>query len=99
MNYLTCTYCQHQNSILTNRVIFCEQCGKKLNNNFIDWKTNNSQQSFYTYVEKELVQKKTNVQSPKIESHFLSHFIRNIKNQTLTQSQKAVISFSIILIA
>lgn len=98
MNYLTCNHCQHQNSVLTTRVVFCEHCGKKLNNNFIDWKITNSEQSFSLYVDKELAQEKIEVQSEQIKSAHKTTILQRVKHKEFTQSQRAVISFSVILL-
>ncbi|MBL0340286.1 MAG: hypothetical protein IPP71_04785 [Bacteroidetes bacterium] len=39
--FIKCTNCNHLNSFKTEFVTFCDQCGKKLKNNFQEWIKNN----------------------------------------------------------
>ncbi|WP_010134644.1 zinc ribbon domain-containing protein [Ochrovirga pacifica] len=37
MKYLNCSHCKHQNPLQSEYQIFCNNCGKKLENNFKNW--------------------------------------------------------------
>jgi hypothetical protein len=50
MNYLTCTHCQYNNPINSERTVFCKRCNKKLENNFIDWRKSKMDNSFETFL-------------------------------------------------
>jgi len=50
MNYLICNHCQYKNAVYTQRLVFCQHCHKKIENNFADWKKANPHLSFETYV-------------------------------------------------
>ncbi|MES2567020.1 MAG: hypothetical protein V4565_09155 [Bacteroidota bacterium] len=53
MNYLECNHCNFNNPINSERMVFCKECGKKINNNYTDWKKTKFDSSFQTYVAKE----------------------------------------------
>jgi hypothetical protein len=46
MHYLNCNKCRHANEVKTEYLTFCSNCGKKLENNFPDWKRKNPERSF-----------------------------------------------------
>jgi len=49
MYYLKCNSCGHLNKIESETVLFCSKCNKKLENNFRDWHSRNSDKSFEDY--------------------------------------------------
>ncbi|MBC7694523.1 MAG: hypothetical protein H7141_03660 [Burkholderiales bacterium] len=53
MNYLECNHCNFKNTITTERMVFCKECGKKIDNNFVDWKKSKFDSSFETYIARE----------------------------------------------
>ena len=46
MHFLKCNQCGHFNDIKSEYLVFCSKCGKKLNNNYPDWKKRNPDKSF-----------------------------------------------------
>ncbi len=50
MNYLICNHCQFKNSVYSERIIFCQKCQKKMDNNFLDWKKSKFNSSFNDYI-------------------------------------------------
>ncbi len=51
MYYLKCNHCGHANALRTEYVTFCESCGKKMTNNYSDWKQRHPDKSFETYAQ------------------------------------------------
>lgn len=51
MNVLICKYCYSKNTIENENVIFCSNCNKKLELNYIDWKLNHSNPDFKKFVD------------------------------------------------
>lgn len=51
IKYNTCGQCQFPNPITSERQVFCVNCNKVLNNNFVDWKKKNVNLTFSDYVE------------------------------------------------
>jgi len=49
-NHLICDNCQHKNTVNSERIVFCKNCDKKLENNYLDWKKTKFNSSFETYV-------------------------------------------------
>ncbi|WP_143307718.1 hypothetical protein [Chitinophaga vietnamensis] len=49
MKYLLCNHCQHANAIKSEYLTFCEQCGKKMANNFSDWHQSRPMADFDEY--------------------------------------------------
>ncbi len=41
MHYLACKHCMHANEVKSEYLTFCEKCGKKIQNNFMDWRKEN----------------------------------------------------------
>lgn len=56
MNYLVCNHCHFKNLINTERLVFCKECGKKINTNYTDWKKAKFDSSFETYIVSETTQ-------------------------------------------
>ena len=56
MNYLACNHCHFKNPITTERLVFCKECGKKINSNYTDWKKAKFDSSFETYIASETTQ-------------------------------------------
>ncbi len=52
MNYLKCDSCKNYNLLTSEYLVFCNHCGKKLRNNFADWKSRHPYQDFARFVEK-----------------------------------------------
>lgn len=50
MNYLICNHCNNKNAVYTPHFVFCNQCNKKIINNYTDWKKSNNQASFDDYI-------------------------------------------------
>lgn len=50
-NHLICDNCNHKNTVISERIVFCKGCNKKLANNYQDWKKTKFNSSFETYVE------------------------------------------------
>lgn len=50
MNYLICNHCQFKNPVYSERTIFCQNCQKKMDNNFIDWKKSKFNSSFNDFI-------------------------------------------------
>lgn len=50
MNYLVCNHCNHKNAVYTPHLVFCNQCQKKIKNNFTDWKKSNNGALFENYI-------------------------------------------------
>lgn len=46
MHYLKCSKCGHFNEIKSEYQVFCQNCDKKMDNNFADWKKGNPEKSF-----------------------------------------------------
>ncbi|MCB2218840.1 MAG: hypothetical protein KQI35_00490 [Bacteroidetes bacterium] len=44
--YLKCEHCGHLNEVKTEYLVFCQQCNKKLGNNYTNWKMTNFGKSF-----------------------------------------------------
>lgn len=55
INYLTCGHCHTKNVLTSERHVFCQNCNKKLANNYLDWKRSKADASFETYI-KEITQ-------------------------------------------
>lgn len=51
IKYNACIHCQFLNPITSERQVFCVNCNKVLNNNFVDWKKHNVHSTFTDYVE------------------------------------------------
>jgi hypothetical protein len=49
MTYLKCKSCGHYNELKSEFLTFCEHCGKKLPNNYADWKTKHPESDFDTF--------------------------------------------------
>lgn len=49
-HYLTCEHCQSKNAIASERLVFCQNCTKKLPDNYMDWKKSKFDSSFETYI-------------------------------------------------
>ncbi len=49
-HYLTCEHCQSKNAITSERNVFCQNCNKKLPDNYLDWKKSKFDSSFETYI-------------------------------------------------
>jgi hypothetical protein len=49
MYYIECTHCSFSNPLKSEYVLFCEQCGEKLENTFQDWKIKHPGKSFEEY--------------------------------------------------
>lgn len=49
-NYLTCEHCHIKNVITSERHVFCQNCNKKLPNNYLDWKKSKADASFENYI-------------------------------------------------
>lgn len=49
MAKLKCNHCGHLNLVKSEFMTFCDSCGKKLNNNFQEWKKFNAGKSFSDY--------------------------------------------------
>lgn len=47
--YLTCNHCKHANEVISEYLTFCGECGKKMPNNYNDWKKDNSGKSFHDF--------------------------------------------------
>lgn len=45
MDFLKCNKCGHLNEVKGEYLVFCSSCGKKLDNNFSDWKKMNPEKS------------------------------------------------------
>lgn len=55
INYLTCGHCLTKNILTSERHVFCQNCNKKLPNNYLDWKNSKADANFETYI-KEITQ-------------------------------------------
>lgn len=44
--YLKCEHCSHLNEMKTSYLVFCTNCGKKMNNSYPNWKLQNSVKQF-----------------------------------------------------
>ncbi len=49
MSKLKCNHCGHLNPVKSEFMTFCDHCGKKLSNNFQEWKKFNAGKSFNQY--------------------------------------------------
>ena len=49
MYYLKCNQCGYLNELKTEYLSLCDRCGRKIANNYKDWKANNPQSSFDDY--------------------------------------------------
>lgn len=49
MYFVECNHCRHLNAIKTEYQTFCESCGKKMSENYQDWKKINPGNSFIDY--------------------------------------------------
>jgi hypothetical protein len=47
--YLKCDHCGHLNEVKTEYLVFCQQCNKKLDNNYANWKMTSFGKSFEDY--------------------------------------------------
>ncbi|MCD6017001.1 MAG: hypothetical protein K0S53_122 [Bacteroidetes bacterium] len=90
MNYLACNHCHFKNSITTERLVFCKECGKKINANYTDWKKAKFDSSFETYITSETTQNgdfvKIQNSLPKEKNKLFqrgSRFIKSHKNREL----------------
>lgn len=52
MNYLKCDSCKQYNLLTSEYLVFCNHCGKKLSNNFADWKARYPQYDFAQFTER-----------------------------------------------
>lgn len=50
MNYLVCNHCNNKNAVYTPHFVFCNQCNKKIVNNYTDWKKANINTVFEDYL-------------------------------------------------
>ncbi len=72
LKHNTCSKCQFPNSITSERQVFCVNCNKVLEGNYIDWKKANTQGNFNEYihlfetVEEIVVEKKSLAKNTKI---------------------------------
>lgn len=57
MEYLICNHCNHPNELKSSYLTFCEECHKKMDNNFNDWKKEHPSKSFEDY--KSVISKRT----------------------------------------
>lgn len=48
-HYLICNHCSHPNEIKSEYMVLCSHCGKRMNNNFTEWKLSNAGKSFDEY--------------------------------------------------
>lgn len=64
MSKLKCNHCGHLNPIQSEFMTFCDRCGKKLSNNFQEWKKFNPSKSFNDYKD----EIGTNIALPEISS-------------------------------
>lgn len=76
--YLRCQNCQHLNPVQSEFLTFCEQCKKKLPNNYREWSKLNDSGSFDEYKKQvcELREDKTpEPQHEKARGHGLKHWV------------------------
>lgn len=67
MQIIKCAYCFHENRVHSSRIVFCERCDRKLQNNFIDWSKEKQDSTFEKYVN-ELGEYNSNFQHTYIDS-------------------------------
>lgn len=48
-SYLRCNHCNHLNEITSEYMVFCAACGKKISNNFTEWKQRNPGKTLEEY--------------------------------------------------
>lgn len=48
-SYLRCNHCNHLNEITSEYMVFCAACGKKISNNFTEWKQRNAGKTLEDY--------------------------------------------------
>ncbi|PUZ30492.1 hypothetical protein GA0116948_101539 [Chitinophaga costaii] len=51
MNYQKCDSCKNYNLLTSEYLVFCNHCGKKLNNNFSDWQVRHPYQDFSQFIQ------------------------------------------------
>jgi len=49
MYFLECEHCGHRNEVLTETMLFCSACSKKIANNFTHWHAQNPEHTFEDY--------------------------------------------------
>lgn len=85
MNYLACNHCHFKNTISTERLVFCKECGKKINTNYTDWKKAKFDSSFETYIASETTRNgdfvKISNSLPKEKDSIFQRSTRFIKSQ------------------
>lgn len=67
MQIIKCAYCFHENRVHSSRIVFCERCDRKLQNNFIDWSKEKQDSTFEKYVN-ELGEYNSNFQQVNFDS-------------------------------
>ncbi|WP_298646159.1 hypothetical protein [uncultured Proteiniphilum sp.] len=48
-SYLRCNHCNHLNEITSEYMVFCAACGKRMSNNFTEWKQRNAGKTLEDY--------------------------------------------------
>ena len=51
--FLKCNRCGHLNELLTETILFCQKCNRKLENNFIDWQAAHPENTFEDFKQQE----------------------------------------------
>lgn len=77
-NYLICNHCHYKNSIDSERIIFCKECERKIDNNYLDWKKSKVNTSFETYIKEATTKDGTVIK--KIEPIIVIKERNNFKN-------------------
>ncbi len=78
MYFLKCNNCGHPNEVISETLLFCRKCNKKLVNNYRDWSLGKPEKTFEEYKllmcipEKDLINKKQKKPDPKIKRNWIS---------------------------
>ena len=85
MNYLICNYCQYNNPINSERIVFCKKCNKKLENNFIDWRKSKMDNSFDTFLITQTIRNTKELKNFELEkkSNYSLNVLKNKQNLAL----------------
>lgn len=87
MQIIKCAHCYHENRVYSSRIVFCGNCEKKLQNNFIDWSKEKHDSSFEKYVN-ELTEYNSNFQSVGSTQDYLNRTVEQIPDTKINIKQK-----------